>query len=270
MIDLIPAVQLFTLRDFIQTPDGFAESMRRVREMGCDTVQFSRVGASIPAGFITDVVKEYGMNVCVTHSPMERIFCDLPALIAEHKAWGCNSVGLGNLDNRYLDDGFEGYRRFVRDIAPVVEELRKNDMTFAYHSHTFEFVRYGGKLMYDYLVEETDPAGFHFIQDSFWMKYGGLNHIKWMEKVAGRMDVMHVKDFTTNLGPMGRVEGITGTIGEGNIYYPELLRAAARTGVKVVAIEQDRCLRDPFDCVRDAFVALQALIAEDEKGGAAV
>ena len=26
------------------------------------------------------------------------------------------------------------------------------------------------------LVEDTDPEGFHFIQDSFWFKYGGLPH----------------------------------------------------------------------------------------------
>lgn len=57
MIHLIPAIQLFTLRDYIQTPTDFAETIRRVREMDCDTVQFSRVGPSIPADFIADVVR---------------------------------------------------------------------------------------------------------------------------------------------------------------------------------------------------------------------
>ena len=56
MLNITPAVQMFTLRDYIQTPEGFAESIRRVRKMGCDTVQFSRVGASIPVDFITDVI----------------------------------------------------------------------------------------------------------------------------------------------------------------------------------------------------------------------
>ena len=267
MIDITPAVQLFTLRDYIQTLEGFADSIRRVREMGCDTVQFSRLGASIPADFITDVIREYDMKVCVTHSPMQRIFHDLPKLIQEHQAWGCPSVGLGNLENCYLDDGYEGYCRFIRDIAPVVEELKKNGMTFSYHSHTFEFVRYRGKCMYDLLIEETDPEGFHFIQDSFWMKYGGLPHETYMKKVAGRMEVMHAKDFTMLLLPMGHILGETGTIGEGNIDYPPLLRAAARTGVKVVAIEQDRCQRDPFACLQDAFRELKRLLAETEEGG---
>ena len=219
MLDLVPAIQLFTLRDYIQTPEGFEKTIRWVRDMGCDTVQFSRVGPTIPPDFITNVVKEYDMKVCVSHSPMQRIFHDLPALIREHRSWGCDSVGLGNLENVYLDDGYEGYRRFIDDIAPVVEELKKNGMTFAYHSHTFEFVEYHGRRMYDMLV------------------------------------------------PMGRFLGETGTIGEGNIDYPPLLRTAARTGVKTIAIEQDRCQRDPFDSLRDAFHELKRLIEETEPEG---
>ena len=269
MIAITPAVQLFTLRDYIQTPEGFADTIRRVREMGCDTVQFSRVGAAIPAEFITSVVREYDMKVCVTHSPMQRIFHDLPQLIREHQAWGCPSVGLGNLENCYLDDGYEGYCRFLQDIAPVVEELKQNGMTIAYHSHAFEFVKYNGRCMYDMMVEQTDPEGFHFIQDTFWMKYGGLPWKTYMRKVAGRMDVLHAKDFTMLLLPMGNIMGETGTIGEGNIDYRPILREAERTGVRVIAIEQDRCQRDPFDSLRDAFVQLKRLLAETEQGGEA-
>lgn len=141
------------------------------------------------------------------------------------------------------------------------------DKVRSYHSHTFEFVKYHGKTMYDLLIEETDPEGFHFIQDTFWMKYGGLNHHTYMEKVAGRMDVMHAKDFTVMTLPMGRIMGETGTIGEGNIDYPPILRTAEHTGVKVIAIEQDRCQRDPFDSLHDALRELKRLLAETEQGG---
>ena len=103
---------------------------------------------------------------------------------------------------------------------------------------------------------------------SFWMKYGGLNHEKYLEKVAGRMEVLHVKDMTLGLlNSSGKTAGTTGTIGEGNIAYPRLLHKAEETGVKVLAIEQDYCDRDPFDCLKDALGALKAVLAEE--GGAA-
>lgn len=260
MSKLIPAIQLYTLREYIQTPEGLELCFKRIKEMGCDVVQLSRVGPMIPADFITDLTKEYEMEICVTHSPLERILNDLPKLIEEHKSWGCNSIGLGNPTRWYLDDGYEGYCRFIKDLEPVIKELKANGMTFAYHSHTFEFVKYHGKYMYDFLIEETDPETFHFIQDSFWMKWGGINHIKYIKKVKNRMEVMHVKDYTTRLDHFHFVEGITGTIGEGNIYYPPILDACEETGVKYLAIEQDRCLRDPFECLEDALVALKQLI----------
>ena len=33
--NLIPAVQMFTVREFIQTAEGLEQSMRRIRDMGC-------------------------------------------------------------------------------------------------------------------------------------------------------------------------------------------------------------------------------------------
>lgn len=261
--NLIPAIQMFTVREFIQTPEGLYDSLKKVREMGCRDVQFSRVGQGIDPDYITSVLKELDMHVFVTHSPMNRIFNDLPALIREHHAWGCDSIGLGNLDNSYLDDGYEGYTRFIRDIKPVTDELKKEGMTFAYHSHCFEFIRYQGELMYDRLIRETDPETFHFIQDSFWMRYGGINHKHFMKKVAGRMEVLHVKDFTTRTGYFGECECMTGTLGEGNIDYKPLLKTCEDIGVKYLAIEQDRCLRDPFDCLRDAYAELKRIVEEE-------
>jgi len=69
--------------------------------------------------------------------------------------------------------------------------------------------------------------------------------------------------------PMGHIIGETGTIGEGNIDYRPLLREAERTGVKIIAIEQDRCQRDPFDCLQDAFAELKRLLAETGQRGEA-
>ena len=76
------------------------------------------------------------------------------------------------------------------------------------------------------------------------------------------MEVLHVKDFTTRIGYFGECECMTGTIGEGNIDYRPLLEVCQRTGVKYLAIEQDRCLRDPFDCLKDAYVELKRIVEE--------
>lgn len=272
MSKLIPAVQLFTLREYTQTPEGLENCFRRIRrEIGCDTVQISCIGREIPASFLASLCREYDMKICVTHAPPDLVFSGdvgvYRRLIREHQSYGCDILGVGNSIPRYIDDGYEGFQRMLRDLAPLLRELKENGMKFAYHSHTYEFVKdpRTGRYIYDMLVEDTDPEVFHFIQDSFWMRYGGINHQKYLEKVAGRMEVLHVKDSTPRQSFCGTAEPYFGTIGEGNIFYPPILDMCKKTGVQYLAIEQDYCQRDPFLCLKDAMDALKKLIADAEK-----
>lgn len=265
----VPAAQMFTLRQYTQTPEGLEMCFRRLAEMGFSAVQLSTIGPQIPADFITALCREYGLEVCATHTPLERILNDLPAVISEHRAWGCTIVGLGNPPQRYTDCGYPGYARLVEDLRPAVALLKENGMKFAYHSHSHEFQRGpGGRLVYDMLVEDTDPDAFTFIQDTFWMRYAGLNHLHYIQKVAGRMDVLHVKDFTLEVDHLGNVFGDTGTLGEGNIDYRPILRACRQAGVRYLAIEQDYCARDPFACMADALAWLNRLIEENRREAA--
>lgn len=269
MKNLIPAVQLFTLREFTQTKEGLENCFKRIRtEMDCDAVQISCIGRDIPASFIAALSKEYAIKICITHAPTDLVFSkDLDVyrkLIKDHQTYGCNILGVGNSIPRYIDDGYAGFKRMLHDIAPLLSELKANGMKFAYHSHTYEFVKdpQTGRYIYDMLVEDTDPDVFHFIQDSFWMRYGGINHQKYLEKVAGRIEVLHVKDSTPRQSFCGYAEPYFGTIGEGNIYYPPILDACEKAGVQYLAIEQDYCQRDPFECLKAAMSALKKTIAE--------
>ena len=75
MRNLLPAVQMFTLRSFTQTPEDLETTFRRIREeIGCDTVQTSMIGRSIKPEFLADVSREYGIKICVTHSPVDQVF----------------------------------------------------------------------------------------------------------------------------------------------------------------------------------------------------
>ena len=269
MKNLLPAVQLFTLRKFTQTPEGLEYCFKRIREeMDCDAVQISCIGRDIPADFIADISREYDIKICITHAPVDEVFSGdhdvYRRLIRNHKTYGCDILGVGNSIPRYIDDGYEGFKRMLRDLQPLLDMLRDNGMTFAYHSHTYEFYRdpFANRCIYDMLVEDTDPDIFHFIQDSFWVRYGGINHPKYLDKVKGRIPVIHVKDSTPRQGFVGDAEPYFGTIGEGSINYAPILDACEKAGVRYLAIEQDQCQRDPFECLKAAMIALKKDIAE--------
>lgn len=270
MSKLKPAVQLFTLRQFTQTPEGLENCFRRIREeMYCDAVQISCIGRDIPADFIAGICREYDMKICITHAAPGDVFsCDMDVyrkLIRDHKTYHCDCLGVGNSLPRYIDDGYDGFKRMLRDIDPLLQMLKDNGMTFAYHSHTYEFYRdpYANRVIYDMLIEDTDPELFHFIQDSYWMRYGAINHEKYLKKVAGRLPVIHVKDSTPRQTFTGQAEPYFGTIGEGCIDYARILKAYEEAGAEYLAIEQDRCQRDPFVCLQAAMVSLKQTIAQN-------
>jgi sugar phosphate isomerase/epimerase len=94
----------------------------------------------------------------------------------------------------------------------------------------------------DILFSETDPEYFGFEIDTFWIQSGGANPVEWIYKVNGRMDVVHFKDMAIK-----EDQQIFAEIGEGNLNWDAIVKACRETGVKWYAIEQDKCLRDPFD-----------------------
>ena len=48
-------------------------------------------------------------------------------------------------------------------------------------------------------------------------------------------------------------------IGDGNMNYPEILRACRGAGVKFAYVEQDNCYdEDPFECLRRSYEYLKS------------
>lgn len=49
--------------------------------------------------------------------------------------------------------------------------------------------------MMDVLVDGLDPKTTSFVLDTYWVQHGGGDVRAWMEKLAGRIDILHLKDM---------------------------------------------------------------------------
>lgn len=199
-----------------------------------------------PSGSIDPkLVKEYadesGLAICATHVSWDRLTNDLDALAAEHKLWNCKNIGLGSLPEIFRT-GQEGYREFAKLMSDIAVTLKdQHDLQFVYHNHDFEFERFDGMTGMEILLTESDPAvGFEL--DLYWVQAGGGSPAEWIRKVAGRMQVVHLKDMAI----VNRKQ-IFAEIGEGNMNYKEIINVCRETGVEWFVVEQDVCRRDPFE-----------------------
>lgn len=234
------AAQLYTLREFTKTPQDIRNTMKRVRQMGYEAVQVSGMGAIDPDE-LKGIVDEYGLKICITHTPYDRIINDFDNVVREHKLWKCDYVGLGMIPKEF-ERSMKGYKTFAHSMSEIAKRFNEAGLKFAYHNHNFEFEKYDGITGMDILFNESDPEVFGFEIDTYWVQAGGADPVEWIYKVKGRMGVVHLKDMAI----INR-EQVYAEIGEGNLNWKTIIKACEETGVEWYAIEQDECRRDPFE-----------------------
>jgi sugar phosphate isomerase/epimerase len=250
------AAQLYTIRQHTQTLPEFTESMRKIRAIGYRAVQVSGIGP-IAHGDVLRVTQAEGLVICITHIPFDLLRSDLQAVIAQHTLWQCPNVAIGSMPVEFRT-GEAGYRRFASEASAIGEALAQAGLTFSYHNHSFEFVRFGGRTGLEILFEESDPRFLQAELDTYWIQHGGADPAAWVRRVKGRMPVVHLKDMAIR-SEGWNIEQLMAEVGEGNLNWPAILDACREAGVRWYAVEQDICQRDPFESLAISYQNLRAM-----------
>lgn len=246
------AAQLYTVREFTKTPDAIAETFAKVRKMGYRAVQTSALGPIEPKA-LRKIAKSEGLTICATHIGFDRLLNDMPGVIDEHKTIGCDNVAIGSMPVDYRT-GAEKVKEFARLANDAGAKLREAGLSFSYHNHSFEFEKVEGKLIMDLIYENSAPENVLSELDTYWVQHGGADPAAWVTKLSNRLTLLHLKDMTMR----GR-EQLMAEIGEGNLNWPAILKAAKKAKVRWYIVEQDTCQRDPFESLAISLKNLQAM-----------
>ena len=247
------AAQLYTVREHMKTPEDIRATLTRVRDIGYEAVQLSGLGP-IDAAVLKGICDELGLNICATHVQRD-IHGDLTEIIREHKLWNCRYVGIGAISPNYPKT-LDGYKAYAQELNRIGSELRKHDLVLIYHNHNFEFEKFGDRTALELLMEWTDPAAVDFEIDTYWVQAGGANPVQWLNKVKGRMDVVHFKDMAI----YDRQQTIC-EIGVGNLDWPAIIQTCRDNGVIWYCVEQDSCRDgDPFASLAISWNYLQQYV----------
>lgn len=238
------AAQLYTIRDFVRTEQDIRESLKKIKDMGYNSIQVSGFGPIEP-NVLNEIVKENELEICLTHMPYDRIVNDTKNLIAEHKLWNCDYIGLGAMNPEFRT-GKEGYDTFLNSISRAVDEIYDAGLKFMYHNHNFEFEKIDGDLNgFEYIINKTNPEKVGITADFYWIQAGGASPVQYIEKYADRFDIVHFKDMTVIKSEMVMAE-----IFEGNMDYKAIYDACIKNNIKYAAVEQDICIRNPFESLK--------------------
>lgn len=259
MIQSVLAAQLYTVREYTQTTEDFATSMEKVARIGYTAVQVSAIG-DITNEDVLRITQDNGLTICNTHIGYDRLVDDLDAVIEQHKLWQTKHVAIGSMPPEFREN-VDGYKQFAEIANGIGEKLAAADLTFSYHNHSFELVKYDGQTGLDLLYSETDPNYVQAEIDTYWIQHGGADPVVWIDRMKNRMPVVHLKDMVMvpDEENIWKPQQIMAEVGEGNMNWDGILKACERGGVEWYAVEQDICQRDPFESLAISYNNLKAM-----------
>ncbi len=236
MKEPITGVQLFTLRDYIQTAEDFDNTLARLEKMGVTDVQISGIGRDVSPAEQKEALERHGMKVCVTHQSYDRILNDLPALIELHHTIDCDALGLGCGPGEARGTE-EKVRGFLARLEKAAKELKKSGIGFHYHNHDFEFKKLenSDKTMMDILLEESDPELIHLIPDLAWIHFAGGDPAAFLRENASLVKVVHFKDYFSEKDG----HPLFVSLGEGVVPLEECFGVCRELEIPYIVYEQD-------------------------------
>jgi sugar phosphate isomerase/epimerase len=245
--------QLYTLRDYTRTAAEVADTLKKVADIGYTAVQLSGFGDIDPKD-VALMLQDNGLTAASTHTGWDRYLNDLDAVIEEHLLWKCPHPSTGGLPAEYFS--LDGLKRFLDELAPIVERLASVGMDWSYHNHNHELARYGEKTWLATLYDTAPPDLLKAEIDTYWIQAGGGDPVYWIQKCSGRQPLIHLKDMMVT--PQREVR--MAEIGEGNMNWPAILAAAAEAGVEWYLVEQDHCYeRSPFESLAISYRNMRAM-----------
>lgn len=244
-------LQIYSVRDKMTSAEGIRETFHALREMGYTYLQTAGTPAVSYAEY-GQMAADAGLKIVGTHDNFAMMCDDFQQALANHKALNTQLMGIGGYNPQPDNTDIAVWESFIEKANAVAANCAKHGMKFTYHNHSHEFIRLAnGKTPMDMLVEGLDPVNTSFVLDTYWVQHGGGDVRYWIEKLTGRIDILHLKDMQ-RLKTFHEVRGwqLFTEIGNGNLNWPLILEAAQKAGVKYYVVEQDTCPGDSLDSMR--------------------
>ena len=259
----IGGLALYTVR--AQMGESPKETLKEVSDIGYRNIEAAGYQDGtfygMPPSEFKTYLKEIGLNPVSTHQ---------------------SSVTLENADQQIADAKAAGFTYFVvpippmgmfaynqeeqkmymkgtaQELADVLQQLgakcKAAGLQLLYHNHNFEFEEDSeGRIILDYLLENTDPENVNFQLDLYWATRASVDPVAYFEKYPGRFKSWHVKDMDT--------EGRFAPVGTGTIDFQRIFDYKKLSGMEFYFVEQDRTFdgQEPLEAIRISHGALEKI-----------
>lgn len=266
------AVQLYSIRDDMAA--DFEGSLRAVKEMGYDGVEFAGLYGHSPAE-VRALCEKYSLTPISAHVAYDEMMAHPQQTMADYAAAGCRYIAIPYLTEEYRP-GASRYPELVENVRMLGGAAKENGLTLLYHNHDFEFQKIDGVYALDKLYADVPADLLQTQLDTCWVNVGGEDPAAYLRRYTGRAPTVHLKDFVMPGKKPQNMYHLIGIdddqpsevsgfeyrpLGMGAQDMPALLQACEDAGAEWVIVEQDDpCLgKTPMECIRLSAEYMQSI-----------
>ena len=239
---------------------GPYEAFRRVSELGYRVVEFSQI--PLTPATVSDLARardDFALEFCSISAALaagganDALDDHFEKIVADARALGARLVRVGMIPVQALRSE-AALADFARRAEDAALELEAEGLELYFHNHHVEFAKRSGRYLLDIIADGAPHVGLEL--DAHWIARGGLDPARVIANYAGRVRMVHLKDYRIAVPDESVFEehalGNTASwwnewrslvqfaeVGEGNLDWTGIIDASLAAGAEYLLVEQD-------------------------------
>ncbi len=238
-------IQLWSVRDAMD--EDPAQTLVSLAQMGYSFIEAAGYNdgqfyGMEPEAF-RNLVESYGMDFLSSHVNLsiedlndDQISQWWAQCIDAHQRAGVQYIVQASMGRQASRD-IDVLDRYIEMFNTAGRMSSEAGMRFGFHNHAVEFESIEGEIVYDRMLDKTNPDHVFFQLDLYWIDKGGADAVDYFQQYPGRFEVWHVKDHA-ELGASGEMD------------FERVFTAAEKSGMKHIVVEVEKYNYEPLESVR--------------------
>lgn len=237
------SIQLYSIRELVGNPELYAQNqasvLPQIAQMGYTGVEAANYKDGLFYGVAPEQFKAdceaAGLKVISSHTSHDLTEEQLASgdfsealewwkeAIPAHKAAGMKYIVTPYFRIPQTLEGLKLYCDYFNAVGKLCAE---EGILYGYHNHSHEFRKIEDKVIYDFMLENTDPQYVFFQMDVYWAVFGQASPVEYFKKYPGRFAALHIKDL--------KEVGQSGMVG-----FDAIFNAFGISGTKDIVVEME-------------------------------
>ncbi|MCD7976731.1 MAG: sugar phosphate isomerase/epimerase [Tannerellaceae bacterium] len=231
-------LQLYSIKDDLEK--DFSGSMTKLQKIGYHSVEtYGFDGTTFFGKKLSEfnrMLGDMGMMLSGTHTGSPVLPADTQA-----KEWDLWKNVCAELKAAHATRAIQSWlpptqtmdelKRLAEHYNRVGEVCKKEGIRFGIHNHSAEFKKVDGVMIYDYLLEHTQPDLVFFQLDMGHALEAGADCVEYVKKYPGRFTSWHLTDHKPGVGDV--------ELGLGDVDYDQLFTMTDMAKLDDLVVEQE-------------------------------